>query len=165
MAHLPFSFCIAPKLPMASLLLSSLLPHYCKNVYEPVLILSNPHGSPALLLQFQKVCYHVHLLLVGSLSLYSTLTLNNNCLFPSPTVCPLGCEPHGSKDSIIIYGSLSFFSRVPSGWYCLKPQPSEKGAVSSWAVTEHTLKPSSRHQCFQVTGAIIAHRKPGHWHL
>lgn len=53
---------------MASLLLSGLLPHYCKNVYEPVLVLSNPRGSPALLWQFQKVCYHVHLLLVGSLS-------------------------------------------------------------------------------------------------
>lgn len=114
-------------IPMASPLLSSLLPHYCKNVYEPVLVLNNPHRSPALLWQFPKVCYHVHLLPVESPS----LTLNNSCLFSSPTVCPLGCEPHGSKDSSSIYGSLSFFSRVPSGWYCLKPQPSEMCAVSS----------------------------------
>lgn len=76
-----------------------------------------PHRSPALFWQFQKV----FIFYLWDLLLFSTLNLNNSCLFPNPTVCPMEYKSHGSKDSIIFYHSLSFFSRVPSRWYYLKP--------------------------------------------
>lgn len=120
---------LPPSLAMASSLLPSLLPHYCTNAYEPVPVLNRSCASP------QKPCPSLaipeSLLSCSSftngisystlLLLYSSLTLNNSCLFPSPKVCPMEWKSHESKDSIIFFGSFSFFSRVPSRWYCLKP--------------------------------------------